>query len=1750
MKLEMPTKVLTVFVLAALLATILSVAEGSASAQTGDTGSSVDAVAAETVSDASGTDVAAVPMDLPLGESDLVGSVMYRRSGEFERFDTDHDIDPPSGAGGASGASGASGSSGDREIIGSHYILGNTFHVRVPASYAGKLASVFAFSFNHIVLHAGSVRFTADCDNQRVFAYKDSGAARWRCDLDFGNSASEWAEAVASASQVSIGAAWSDEGCNRENDPHVKEPSDNPLLVADCKALLAIKHHWLDGVELEEGVVDNRDRLHKDHALFSWGVGDIEKWGGVGVGFYYSNEREFQDRCEVEGENCPRRVVFVGLPGDDAVGRIVGGVPVEFGGQSGDCNLAKRVLCGLGALQFLDLSGNALSKGIPRELGNAVVAPCEPDRRILSLDVSSTVSLGLLALALFGYFIPVVGQYISAGASIASLTVSIADYLGYGLEVDLDSYFSGCPKDRDVADSPYRNYMPVGGDDVPKGELRRSVDGGVITFELIGEVSTDEDFVVRSLGREWKFSAKAAKAVGGFASMIGAILDVHDVVSGLYKLDRLEFFHEDRSQLVHLDLSGNDLSGAVPWEIGNLEKLRRLLLNDNEKLSGSIPERAGRSGRAANDSLAVLDLSGNNFTGKVPEIFSSNLLHLDLSNNRLGGTVPAGLSLSPELRYVDLGHNASNGSPASGLTGNINEEIISLRYLEYLDLSHNKLSGELSSSIGTEKVIAKYTTTDVASSFAGVVVITVMHERKRKLLKDLKYFDVSHNMLYGKVPNNFKNLDRLSVLYLNDNCFHGNKPRLPRSIEKYDFSGNYFDSQTGGSTGCGPCVDGTHLPVNADGELKIDCMHLVGLRDYLRGLSSVSASGRGSRVLGSWASGWLDSWEGVSLKRSRLSRGGNRVVGLDLSDMGLRGGLPSQILHLSGLTSLNASGNGLWGELPQGLSLLEDLSLLDLSDNDYTRKIWDNPDDAVLSLESLQSLDLSDNDLSGDLPGGLADLRHLWRLDLSGNSFTSSIWDEESDVLFSLFRLRNLDLSGMSIGGEFPGGLKELGGLRVLDLSDNKLTGEIPSGLWIPGQLAGYFPYLERLDLSRNKLSGEIPFGFIESLVSIRDLNLSRNRFTGQIPLNDYAPAAAAGNPLAAQFKALAGLRDELGLASLTVLEKLDLSHNFLTGTIPKGIHLVGHSGYYPIEEDQPLAELRLNDNCLTGAIPEGLTTLDFVDISNNDLDYKDWGGTRGTASKGCVSGGCSGGVLVSNPSRNAGLVDDCEVLLELSDHWSGSAAFESWGEDSDKNINSWQGVTISGRRVAELELPGEGLSGTIPEQISRLSHLQILDLSDNRLSGRIPGSLGDLASLRTLDLRRNRLTGSIPAELGRLSRLRSLKLQNNKLTGAIPEELADISGFAGVWSVNLSMNCLLGPVPARLARVSVSRGNLFGTTRDNPSCGDPCMDGTFVSRAPQESRLVAASPLIDDCRALWAVRKHWDATGTASGAKSQQWGTTTYQDITAWPGVTVTRGRVTALDLAATSGASMNTRLRGNVPAELANLTALEVLNLKGHRLWGEIPSELHRLENLKKLNLSNNRLSGTVPASFRWLESLVTLNLSYNRLTGQIPSLTAISSPNVISTVTRPRRLERLLLNDNRFTGIIPARITYHTSLKKLRLSNNDLHGPIPSSIASLARLTDLRLNDNNLTGPTPQGLQRLTNLQYLHLQNNCFTGQDPGPAVTSAVLAADLAALAEYLSLFTTVPEIPISTPDVRTGNNLFDGAATENKTCAQI
>ncbi|KAL4583601.1 hypothetical protein LXL04_008179 [Taraxacum kok-saghyz] len=65
------------------------------------------------------------------------------------------------------------------------------------------------------------------------------------------------------------------------------------------------------------------------------------------------------------------------------------------------------------------------------------------------------------------------------------------------------------------------------------------------------------------------------------------------------------------------------------------------------------------------------------------------------------------------------------------------------------------------------------------------------------------------------------------------------------------------------------------------------------------------------------------------------------------------------------------------------------------------------------------------------------------------------------------------------------------------------------------------------------------------------------------------------------------------------------------------------------------------------------------------------------------------------------------------------------------------------------LGLDNQGLRGYLPDDISKLNHLQHMNLSGNSIQGVIPSSLGKIASLEVLDLSYNMFNGSIPESLG-----------------------------------------------------------------------------------------------------------------------------------------------------------------------------------------------------------------------------------------------------------------------------------------------------------------------------------------------------------------------------------------------------------------
>lgn len=144
---------------------------------------------------------------------------------------------------------------------------------------------------------------------------------------------------------------------------------------------------------------------------------------------------------------------------------------------------------------------------------------------------------------------------------------------------------------------------------------------------------------------------------------------------------------------------------------------------------------------------------------------------------------------------------------------------------------------------------------------------------------------------------------------------------------------------------------------------------------------------------------------------------------------------------------------------------------------------------------------------------------------------------------------------------------------------------------------------------------------------------------------------------------------------------------------------------------------------------------------------------------------------------------------------------------------------------------------------------------------------------------------------------------------------------------------------------------------------------------------------------------------GNRWGSSFGDWATVA--PLERWKGVLVQDGRVVGLVLNAAG-------LRGEIPPEIAGLTALESLDLGNNSLSGEIPKELGVITGLESLSLYNNQLTGGIPAELGNLSNLKALNLNDNMLSGDIPS-----------TLGNLSALFILRLEGNELTGCVPANL-----------------------------------------------------------------------------------------------------------------------------
>ncbi|XP_010514548.1 PREDICTED: inactive LRR receptor-like serine/threonine-protein kinase BIR2 [Camelina sativa] len=155
----------------------------------------------------------------------------------------------------------------------------------------------------------------------------------------------------------------------------------------------------------------------------------------------------------------------------------------------------------------------------------------------------------------------------------------------------------------------------------------------------------------------------------------------------------------------------------------------------------------------------------------------------------------------------------------------------------------------------------------------------------------------------------------------------------------------------------------------------------------LRGVQSSLTDPQGalkSWNFGNTTVGFLCNFVGVSCWNNQE----NRVINLELRDMGLSGKIPESLQYCGSLQKLDLSSNQLSGNIPRELcTWLPFLVSLDLSNNELNGEI--SPDLAKCSF--VNSLVLSDNRLSGQIPVQFSALGRLGRFSVANNDLTGRI---------------------------------------------------------------------------------------------------------------------------------------------------------------------------------------------------------------------------------------------------------------------------------------------------------------------------------------------------------------------------------------------------------------------------------------------------------------------------------------------------------------------------------------------------------------------------------------------------------------------------------------------------------------------------------------------------------------------------------------------------------------------------------------
>ncbi|XP_073139624.1 receptor-like protein kinase HSL1 [Henckelia pumila] len=523
------------------------------------------------------------------------------------------------------------------------------------------------------------------------------------------------------------------------------------------------------------------------------------------------------------------------------------------------------------------------------------------------------------------------------------------------------------------------------------------------------------------------------------------------------------------ASVTSLDLSSSNISGPFPSVVCLLENLKSISLYDNfinstihedglaacqslehldmaqNYLTGALPGKISDL-----PLLKYLDLSGNNFSGYIPEGFGrfQKLEVLALVENLLEGTIPPFLGNVSTLKQLNLSYNPFT-------PGGIPPELGNLTGLEVLWLTETNLVGEIPDSLGR--------------------------------LGRLTDLDLAYNSLTGSFPSWFTELKSLVQLEIYNNSLTGNLPSKGWSnmvsLRRLDASMNELTGPIPVEL-CGLPLESLNLYQNRfQGELPdsiANSPNLYELRLFQNQLYGKLPSNLGKSSPLRWIDVSTNGFSG-QIPETLCANGALEEVLMIYNSFS--GQIPATLAQCRSLSRVRLGHNNFSGEVPEGFWGLPYVSLLELVGNSFSGGIAKT----IAGASNLSQLILSGNDFSGVLPDEIGFLGNLLEFSASDNKFSGSL----PSSIVNLGQLVKLDLHDNKFTGKIPDGIHSWKKINELNLADNDFSGSIPEEI---GDLA----VLNYLDLSGNQFSGQIPI--VLQNLKLNRLNLSDNHLSGDIP--------------------------------------------------------------------------------------------------------------------------------------------------------------------------------------------------------------------------------------------------------------------------------------------------------------------------------------------------------------------------------------------------------------------------------------------------------------------------------------------------------------------------------------------------------------------------------------------------------------------------------------------------------------------------